>query len=92
MPGHRLTKTYNVKGREMMNLYICEKKTVGKALSDVLPGTKKREENFIRCGSDIVAWASGHLLELCEPENYDPVYKQWNRGTLLYGYCTVGRT
>jgi DNA topoisomerase-3 len=68
----------------MMNLYVCEKKTVAKALSDVLPGEKKREGNFIRCGSDIVAWASGHLLELCEPEDYDPTYKQWSRGTLLY--------
>jgi DNA topoisomerase-3 len=65
-------------------LYICEKKSVGAALADVLPGTKKREENFIRRGEDIVAWASGHLLELCEPEDYDPAYKKWSRGTLLY--------
>jgi DNA topoisomerase-3 len=42
------------------------------------------EENFIRCGDDIVAWASGHLLELCEPEDYDPAYKKWSRDTLLY--------
>jgi DNA topoisomerase-3 len=65
-------------------IYIAEKASVGKALASVLPGEKKREENFIRCGGDIVAWASGHLLELCEPEDYDPAYKKWSRGTLLY--------
>jgi DNA topoisomerase-3 len=63
---------------------VAEKASVGRALSNVLPGVKKREENFIRCGGDIVAWASGHLLELCEPEDYDPAYKKWSRDTLLY--------
>jgi DNA topoisomerase-3 len=84
MPECRLTTTYNVKDGEMMNLYVCEKKSVANALSNVLPGVRMKDTNFIRCGSDIVAWASGHLLELCEPEDYDPAYKQWGRGTLLY--------
>ena len=65
-------------------MYICEKFSVGKVLSDVLPGPRKKEENFIRCGGDIVAWASGHLLELCEPEDYDKRYKAWGADTLLY--------
>ena len=69
---------------ELTKLYVAEKASVGKALANVLPVIKKREENFIRCGGDIVAWASGHLLELCEPEDYDPAYKKWSRGTLLY--------
>jgi DNA topoisomerase-3 len=68
----------------LTNLYVAEKASVGKALANVLPGAKKREGNFIRCGDDIVAWASGHLLELCEPEDYDPAYKKWSRETLLY--------
>jgi DNA topoisomerase-3 len=67
-----------------MKLFICEKASVGRALSSVLPGEKKKEETFIRCGCDIVAWASGHLLELCEPEDYDERYKKWSRDTLLY--------
>jgi DNA topoisomerase-3 len=65
-------------------LYVAEKASVGRALANVLPGAKKREENFIRCGGDIVAWASGHLLELCEPEDYDLAYRKWSRETLLY--------
>jgi DNA topoisomerase-3 len=69
---------------KMTNLYICEKKSVGMALSDVLPGVRMKDANFIRRGDDIVAWASGHLLELCEPEDYDPAYKKWSRETALY--------
>jgi len=68
----------------LTNLYVAEKASVGRALANVLPGAKKREENFIRCGGDIVAWASGHLLELCEPEDYDERFKKWSRDTLLY--------
>jgi hypothetical protein len=43
-------------------------------LADVLPGDKIREGGHIRCDPDVVAWASGHLLELCEPHDYDPQY------------------
>jgi DNA topoisomerase-3 len=67
-----------------MKLYICEKFSVGKALAGVLPGVTMRDKDFIRCGEDIVAWASGHLLELCEPEDYDGKLKTWGRDTLLY--------
>jgi DNA topoisomerase-3 len=73
-----------MKAGENMNLYVCEKASVAKALSNVLPGVKMKDQNFIRCGEDIVAWASGHLLELCEPEDYDPRYRQWGADTLLY--------
>ncbi|MDR3331096.1 MAG: hypothetical protein LBT08_00565, partial [Synergistaceae bacterium] len=45
---------------------------------------KKKGDNFIRCGGDIVAWASGHLLELFEPEDYDERYKRWGHDTFLY--------
>jgi DNA topoisomerase-3 len=67
-----------------MKLFVCEKKTVGMALSNALPGAREKDGMFIRRGADIVAWASGHLLELCEPEEYDPAYKKWSRETLLY--------
>jgi DNA topoisomerase-3 len=67
-----------------MKLFVCEKSSVGRALGNALPGGKEKEGMFIRCGPDIVAWASGHLLELCEPEEYNPAYKKWSRDTLLY--------
>ncbi|GHV29500.1 hypothetical protein FACS1894167_08890 [Synergistales bacterium] len=67
-----------------MRLYVCEKASVGRALAGVLPGSKVKGDNCIRCGGDVDAWASGHLLELCEPEDYDEKYKRWGMGTLLY--------
>jgi DNA topoisomerase-3 len=63
-------------------LYITEKSSVGRALADVLPGEKKKEEHHIRCGGDVVAWASGHLLRLFEPEEYDSSLKAWSLDTL----------
>jgi DNA topoisomerase-3 len=38
----------------------------------------KKENDCIQCGEDVVAWASGHLLELCEPHEYDERYKAWS--------------
>jgi DNA topoisomerase-3 len=66
----------------MNRLFITEKASVGRALSNVLPGEKQKEENHIRCGDDVVAWASGHLLELFEPQDYDEVYTKWQLDTL----------
>jgi DNA topoisomerase-3 len=65
-----------------MILYIAEKASVGRALASVLPGEKKKEENHILCGADAVAWASGHLLALYEPDEYDEKYKRWNLDSL----------
>ena len=60
-----------------MILYIAEKASVGRALADVLPGNRSKDGDCIRCGDDVVAWASGHLLELFQPEDYDERYKAW---------------
>jgi DNA topoisomerase-3 len=65
-----------------MKLYIAEKSSVGKALAAVLPGEKEKGVNHIRCGDDAVAWASGHLLRLFEPEEYDEGLKKWSLETL----------
>jgi DNA topoisomerase-3 len=65
-----------------MRLIIAEKGSVGKALAAVLPGEKIKNGNHIRCGDDVVAWASGHLLELFEPEDYDAGYSKWRLDTL----------
>ena len=79
-----INKEYNRKDGEKMKLYIAEKASIGRALAEVLPGPRKKMDNAVKCGSDIVAWASGHLLELYMPEDYDERYKSWNRSTLLY--------
>jgi DNA topoisomerase-3 len=65
-----------------MKLYITEKASIARALAAVLPGEKVRKENHIQCGDDVVAWASGHLLRLFEPEEYDSNLKHWSLDAL----------
>ncbi len=63
----------------MSRLFIAEKPSLGRAIADALPGTKKREPGCIRCGNnDVVTWCIGHLLEQAEPDAYDEKYKKWS--------------
>ena len=55
-----------------MRLFIAEKPSLGKAIAAQLPGQKKAARTHITCGSDVVTWAFGHLLELAEPDAYLP--------------------
>lgn len=60
-----------------MNLYICEKPSQGRDLAKNLNCTK-HSEGFLSNNDTIVTWCLGHLLELCEPNEYDPKYQKWN--------------
>ena len=67
-----------------MRIFLSEKASVGRAIANVLHGKRRSEDNFFWCDGDIVAWVAGHLLELYEPEDYDPTFKEWGLKTLLY--------
>src|SRR5580658_10086975 len=58
-------------------LVIAEKPSVGRDLARVLPGTFKKEEGFLEAEEHIVTWAVGHLVQLAEPDEYDPKFKRW---------------
>jgi DNA topoisomerase III len=58
-------------------LVIAEKPSVGRDLARVLPGTFKKEEGFLEAEDHIVTWAVGHLVQLAEPDEYDPKFKRW---------------
>lgn len=61
-----------------MNLYLCEKQLQAEDVANAL-GSFSKAEGFYRIGSDtIVTWAKGHLLEMCNPEDYNPRFKRWN--------------
>ncbi len=62
-----------------MRLFIAEKPSVGRELSQVLPNAKsaKRHDGYIVQGDDVITWAFGHMLEQVEPEEYDEKYKSW---------------
>lgn len=60
----------------MRRLFIAEKPSLARAIADVLPQPQRRD-NHIECGSDIVAWCAGHILELAEADAYHPDFKSW---------------
>jgi DNA topoisomerase-3 len=58
-------------------LVIAEKPSVGRDLARVLPGTFKKEKDWLEAEQYIVTWAVGHLVQLAEPDEYDAKYKRW---------------
>jgi DNA topoisomerase III len=64
-----------------MRLIITEKPSMGREVAAAL-GATRRGEGFIEGANDIITWCVGHLVELDDPESYDPKLKQWRMGTL----------
>ena len=63
-----------------MKLYIAEKPSLARALATALPSksTSAKEDGCITLANgDVVSWCIGHLLELAEPEHYNPEFKKW---------------
>ena len=67
-----------------MRLFIAEKPSVGRELSQVLPNPQnaKRQDGYIIQGDDVITWAFGHMLEQVEPGDYDEKYKFWKFDSL----------
>ncbi|RMH02965.1 MAG: hypothetical protein D6702_07420 [Planctomycetota bacterium] len=65
-----------------MKLVIAEKPSVAADLARALPGTFRQKEGYWEGEDLILSWAVGHLLELAEPEDYDPALKTWQLSTL----------
>ncbi len=63
-------------------LVIAEKPSVGKDLARVLPGPFAKGEGYLESDSHVVTWAVGHLVQLAEPDEYDPKYKKWKMADL----------
>jgi DNA topoisomerase III len=63
-------------------LVIAEKPSVGQDLARVLPGPFKKSEGFLEGPEDVITWAVGHLVQLAEPDAYDPKYKTWRMADL----------
>jgi len=63
-------------------LVIAEKPSVGRDIARVLPGPFAKNEGFLEGPEHIITWAVGHLVQLAEPDEYDPKYKKWKMGDL----------
>lgn len=59
-----------------MDLIIAEKKSVAEAIAEALGGFEK-SAGYFESESSILTWASGHLLELKEPQEIDEKFKTW---------------
>lgn len=63
-------------------LVIAEKPMLAKAILDAIPGTAKSVKAgervyYTEKGEYLVVALAGHVLQLKEPEDYDPKYKKW---------------
>jgi DNA topoisomerase III len=58
-------------------LVIAEKPSVGRDLARVLPGPFAKHEGWLEAPDYVITWAVGHLVQLAEPDEYDPRYKRW---------------
>src|SRR3954454_712974 len=58
-------------------LVIAEKPSVGRDVARVLPGPFAKHEGFLEASDHIITWAVGHLVQLAEPDEYDPKFKKW---------------
>ena len=65
-----------------MQLVIAEKPSVAGDLARVLPGKFEAKEGYWEGPEHLISWAVGHLLELVEPEDYDPELKNWSLANL----------
>ncbi|MCL2350871.1 MAG: toprim domain-containing protein, partial [Defluviitaleaceae bacterium] len=62
-------------------LIITEKPSVGRDIGRVLKASQK-SDGYIFNDKYVISWAIGHLLTLCEPEDYNPALKTWRMDTL----------
>lgn len=62
-------------------LVIAEKPSVAQSIAKVI-GADKRQDGYFEGNGYLVSWCVGHLVELCEPQDYDPKYEKWRKEDL----------
>jgi len=63
-------------------LVIAEKPSVGRDVARVLPGPFEKHEGYLEGPEHVLTWAVGHLVQLAEPDEYEPKYKKWRMADL----------
>lgn len=67
----------------MKKLIIAEKPSVAKNIAEAVDA-KKRENGYIEGDNYVITWAFGHLLQLYDAKDYDPVLKSWKLENFPY--------
>lgn len=65
----------------MKVLIIAEKPSVAADIAKVL-NVKKKNDGYYSSEAYFVSWAVGHLVALCDPEDYDERLKKWKMADL----------
>ena len=65
----------------MRKLVIAEKPSVARELARVL-GVKNKHNGYLEGEGWLVTWCLGHLVELCEPHEYESSWKRWSLHSL----------
>ena len=55
-----------------MKLVLAEKLSSAQSIAKAI-GATKREDGYLQGNGYIVSWCAGHLVELAQPEAYDPM-------------------
>ena len=48
----------------------------------MLPGAFQKHEGYLETDDHVMTWAVGHLVQLAEPDEYDPKFKKWRMADL----------
>ena len=46
------------------------------------PGAFEKHEGYLEADDHVMTWAVGHLVQLAEPDEYDPKFKKWRMADL----------
>lgn len=65
----------------MTAVWICEKPSQANEVAAAL-GITRKGQGVIHTQQGVVTWASGHLFEQFEPDDYDPAHKAWRLDAL----------
>ena len=62
-------------------LVIAEKPSVAQSIAKVI-GADRKKDGYLEGSGYLVSWCFGHLVELCEPQEYDEKYEKWRKEDL----------
>ena len=66
-----------------MKVILAEKPSVARDIARVL-GAKSKKDGYIEGNGYQITWAFGHLVELQNPDAYDPSLKKWSLSPLPF--------
>lgn len=67
---------------KLKSLILTEKPSVARDIVEALGGFTNHEDEYWESSRYICTFAVGHILELLEPEQIDPIYKRWTLDNL----------